>query len=203
MRPTFSGVVTLWLLCSAVVTFGQVTNQTPTSASPPAPAVSSPKIQNPGAPKERNPPDMVCFGYYPQWSVQFANGEARYLGYNEPDRYFDGDFYWVADENAWEWHRGDGFTSVNGNYGLSATIEKTACKDSMQNTINPYSAEIYLPQGDMVSGCCRRLKPGEAPIGHHGAPTTAVNPNAPTPASQAAKPAASNAPQAGHPVDQY
>ncbi len=145
---------------------------------------------------------MVCFGYYPRWSVQFGNGEARYLGYNEADRYFDGDFYWVPDENAWEWHRADGLPTANGRYGLSATIEKTSCKDPVQRTTDPYSAQVYLPEGDMVSGCCRKLKPGEAALGRHGAPAAAVAPNAPPPTPPPPPPPA-NVPQAGHPVDQY
>ena len=147
---------------------------------------------------------MVCFGYYPRWSVQLTNGEARYVGYNEGDRYFDGDFYWIDSENAWEWRRSNNATPENGNAGLSATIEKTVCHDPVQKTTDPYSAQIYLPEGDMVSGCCRKLKPGEAVIGHHGAPQTAVSPNAPPPATQPPPPPPrNNAPQAGHPVDQY
>jgi uncharacterized membrane protein len=177
---------------------------TTTSAGPTSPP-SSPRIDHPGVGKEANAPDMVCFGYYPRWSVQFGNGEARYLGYNEPDRYFDGYFYWVSDENAWEWRHDGTVVSSNGRYGLSATIERTECKDPVQNTINPYSADVYLPEGDMVSGCCRKLRPGEAPIGHHGAPASAVAPSNPaTPApTQAATPANNKTAPAGHPVDQY
>ncbi len=202
MRPMIVGVVSLLLCSAALPALGQAANpaQTPTSQAPTAP-VTSPRIEHPGAPKEANPPDMVCFGYYPRWSLQFINGEARYIGYNESDRYFEGDFYWVPDENAWEWHRANGLAPVNGSYGLSATIEKTVCNDPVQKTTNPYSAEVYLPEGDMVSGCCRRLKPGEAAIGRHGAPQTAVSPN--TPAAPPAAPAPSNPPPAGHPVDQY
>jgi len=205
MRRIFSGVVSLLLLgLAATPALAQAANsaRATTSRGPTGPA-NSPKIEHPGVPKEANPPDMVCFGYYPRWSVQFVNGEARYVGYNEPDRYFDGDFYWVSDENAWEWHRPNGLTSASGNYGLSATIEKASCHDPVQKATDPYSAEIYLPEGDMVSGCCRKLKPGEAVIGRHGAPSTAVSPNPPPPPPPPPKPAASNTPLAGHPVDQY
>jgi len=201
MRRILSGVVSLLLLClAAVPCLAQAANSAPATTSRGATVpVNSPKIEHPGVPKEANPPDMVCFGYYPRWSIQFVNGEARYVGYNEPDRYFDGDFYWVADENSWEWHRPNGLP--NGNYGLSATIEKASCHDSVQKTTDPYSAQIYLPEGDMVSGCCRKLKPGEAVIGRHGVPSTAVTPNPPP--APPPPPAASNVPLAGHPVDQY
>ncbi|HTV64710.1 MAG TPA: hypothetical protein VMD98_03850 [Bryocella sp.] len=177
---------------------------TAASAAPKAP-VNSPRIEHPGVGKEANTPDMVCFGYYPRWSVQFGNGQARYLGYNEPDRYFDGDFYWVSDENAWEWRHDGVNVSSDGRYGLSATIERTECKDPVQKTINPYSAEVYLPEGDMVSGCCRRLRAGEAPIGHRGAPSSAVaaSNSATSAPAQAVTPANNKTPVAGHPVDQY
>jgi len=153
-------------------------------------------------PKQANAPDMVCFGYYPRWSVQLTNGDARYVGYNEPDRYFNGDFYWIQDENSWEWRRGDS-SSPNGNYGLSATIEKTACHDPIQKTTNPYSASVYLPEGTMVTGCCRRLKPGEAVIGHHGVPANAAGATPSASATKPAKAATGNNTPAGHPVEQY
>lgn len=198
-------VVVVLLLCLAVIpAFSQDAKPSPAStsqkATPPPP--NSPRIEHPYAPKEANAPDMVCFGYYPRWSVQFVSGEARYVGYNEPDRYFDGEFSWVADENAWEW-RSPANPRPDGNYGLSATIEKTSCQDPIQKTTVPYSAEVYMPEGTMVSGCCRKLKPGEAVIGKRGAPPAAVS-TTPTPAAtRTPAPAANNAPQAGHPVDQY
>jgi uncharacterized membrane protein len=114
------------------------------------------------------PPDMVCFGYGPKWSVQFINGEARYLGMNQPDQTFLGDFYWVPEDKAWEWHRADGLAPMNGGYALSATIQKAACADPVRKRSYPYSSQVNLPQGDMVSGCCRKLRPGEAPVGKHG-----------------------------------
>jgi len=206
MRTLFSGVIWIALLClTAIPAFsqGDVAAPSTTSQGPTAPKRSA-KVENPGVAKEVNPPDMVCFGYYPRWSVQLTNGEARYVGFNEADRYFDGDFYWIPDENAWEWRRPNEWTP-EGRYGLSATIEKTACKDPVQKTTNPYSAQVYLPEGDMVSGCCRRLKPGEAVIGRHGAPTSVVAPTPPPP-PPTTKPAAqptNNTPPAGHPVDQY
>ena len=31
-----------------------------------------------------------------------------------------------------------------------------------------YQGQVYLPEGDIVNGCCRKLKPGEAAVGPHG-----------------------------------
>jgi len=204
MRRTILGVVSLFVLfLAAMPAFGQAASSAtaPNSQAPTAP-VTSPRIDHPGVPREANPPEIVCFGYYPRWSVQLTNGAGRYVGYNEPDRYFNGDFFWIADENSWEWRRGNG-SPAEGNYGLSATIEKTACKDPVQKTTNPYSASVYLPEGTMVTGCCRKLKPGEAVIGRHGVPTSAAAPNLPAPATHPASAPTSNNTPAGHPVDQY
>jgi uncharacterized membrane protein len=116
---------------------------------------------------------MVCFGYGPKWSIQFINGEARYLGINQPDQYFSGDFYYVPQDKAWEWHRANGLAPMNGSFGLSANIQKQACQDPVRKQTYPYSAQINLPQGDMVNGCCRKLRPGEAPVGPQGLQQTA------------------------------
>ncbi len=107
MRRMISAVGPILFLGLAVIAVGaQVSNPNAgtTSASPPVPSgpPPSPRVQNPRVPNEPKAPDMVCFGYYPDWSVQFVNGEARYLADNEPDQYFLGDFYWVPDENAWD-----------------------------------------------------------------------------------------------------
>ena len=83
---------------------------------------------------------MVCFGYGPRWSIQFINGEARYLGINQPDQNFLGDFYWVPEDKAWEWHRANDLAPMNGNYGLSATIQKASCNDPVRKQTYPYSA---------------------------------------------------------------
>ncbi len=200
-----SVLVASFFVTANIPALGQAASSAPNTSSqaPTAPRVA-PRVDNPGVPKDHNPPDMVCFGYYPNWSVQFTNGEARYVGFNEPDRYFEGDFYWVPSENAWEWHRANGLAPLNGGYGLSATIEKNSCQDPVQKTTDPFSASVYLPQGDMVSGCCRRLKPGEAAIGHHGVPASAATQGSTMPAAvKSPTPPPNNAPVAGHPVDQY
>ncbi len=128
---------------------------------------------------------MVCFGYGPKWSIQFVNGAARYLGVNQPDQDFLGDFYYVPDDKSWVWHRANGLAPMNGGYDLSATIKKASCQDPVRKQTYPYSAQVNLPQGDMVSGCCRKLKPGEAAVGNHGLQPTAPQPNVPAPAPAA------------------
>jgi len=158
--------------------------QSTTSQGPTAPIGSSPRVQEQATANEPKPPDMACFGYYPNWSVQFTNGEARYLGVNEPDQHFAGRFHWVPEEDAWDWHRVEkpGAKNTNsGNNDLSAWITKSACNDPVLKESLPYSAQVYLPQGDMVSGCCRKLKPREAPVGPRGVPPTEAGPNPPAP----------------------
>ena len=167
-RTTLHLIAFLLLLTFATAAAAQA-GQADTSQGPTAPN-QQPQMQNPGNTDNRRPPDMVCFGYGPNWSVQFINGEARYLGINQPDQYFMGDFYWVPEAKAWNWHRANGLAPMNGSFGLSATVQKQACQDPVRKMTFPYSSQVNLPSGDMVSGCCRKLKPGEAPVGKHGLP---------------------------------
>ena len=164
------------VLAGAISAAAQATSpvEPPSSQSPQNPGTQAPTVQGPHArPTDPKPPDMVCFGYGPKWSVQFVNGEARYLGINQPDQTLLGDFYWVPQDKAWEWHRANDLAPMNGSFDLSATIQKGACQDPVRKQTYPYSAQINLPQGDMVSGCCRKLRPGEAPVGTHGLQQTA------------------------------
>lgn len=169
----------LFLLCLAmsVCAGAQVpTGQNTTSEGPTSPRSQGARIQNFNEVKEPNPPDMVCFGYGPKWSVQLTDGAARYLGVNQPDQDFLGTFYWDSEMKVWNWHREDGLAPMNNGFALSGTIQKAACHDSVRGETYPYSAQINLPQGDMVTGCCRRLRPGEAVIGKHGLQQTTANP---------------------------
>ena len=119
---------------------------------------------------------MVCFGEGPKWSIQFVSWGARYLGINQPDQDFLGGFFWVPDQKVWVWQRKNGLAPMNGGYALSATIQKTSCTDPELKETFSYSAQVNLPQGDMVSGCCRKLKAGEAPVGPHGLPSNNTPP---------------------------
>jgi uncharacterized membrane protein len=114
-------------------------------------------------------PEMVCWGNGPHWSIQFASWGARYVGMSQPDQTFRGHFYWAPEDKAWVWQRTGGVDPVSGP-ALSAVIKETSCTDPVQKKIFPYSAQVSLPQGDTVSGCCRKLKAGEAPIGPQGVP---------------------------------
>ncbi|MGB8885779.1 MAG: hypothetical protein WCC87_03600 [Candidatus Korobacteraceae bacterium] len=153
MQRTISQVIVFLILMTAAMS---------------AVAQSTPATQGSSSPASAKPPDMVCFGYGPKWSVQFISGEARYLGINQPDQTFLGDFYWVPEDKAWEWHRANGLAPMSGSFGLSATIQKASCADPVRKQTYPYSSQVNLPSGDMVSGCCRKLRPGEAPVGRHG-----------------------------------
>ncbi len=178
LRVIFGPGLMVILLALALAATGQVT-QAPTSQSPPqpTPATKLPRVQGLTIPPPAKPPDMVCFGHGPDWSIQFSSGQAQYLGAKEPDRYFLGDFYWVPEVNSWSWHRQDGLAPTTGKYGLSANIQEGSCKDSASRQMFPYSAQVNLPQGDIVHGCCRKLKPGEAPLGPNGrVPATPKSP---------------------------
>jgi len=161
------------LVTTASFVAAQQTSQPAQNSAPQTQTVPPSQIIVPGQTKASKPPDMVCFGYGPKWSIQFVNGMARYLGINQPDQTLLGDFYWVPQDNAWEWHRANNLAPMNGNYGLSATVQKQACTDPVRKATYPYSAQVNLPQGDIVSGCCRKLRPGEAAIGPHGLQQTA------------------------------
>ena len=65
-----------------------------TTENPLAPPPASPASQTP-PPK---PPDMVCWGSGPNWSIQFVSWGARYLGINQPDQDFLGGFFWVPED---------------------------------------------------------------------------------------------------------
>jgi uncharacterized membrane protein len=151
------------ILVSVLAFVSAVAQQTTTNPLAPPPA--SPSNQAP-PPK---PPDMVCWGSGPNWSIQFVSWGARYLGINQPDQDFLGGLFWVPEDKVWAWHRTGGLAPTSG-FGLSATIKKASCTDPVRKETFPYSAQVNLPQGDMVSGCCRKLKPGEAPVGPHGLP---------------------------------
>jgi uncharacterized membrane protein len=124
-------------------------------------AQPSPRGSTDSAPK---PPDLVCFGNSPDWSIQFTANGARYIAMNEPDRVFIGSFHWVPAMNAWSWNP----TDLGQKEPLTAVIKKASCVDNVRKWTVPYSAQVNLPHGDMASGCCRRLKPGEAPVGPGG-----------------------------------
>jgi hypothetical protein len=147
------------LFCSALSAFAQ---DSPFGQNGPAPTGQQ---QAAPPPQPTHVPDMVCFGNNPRWSFQFGDTAARTLGISEGDKYWIGKFMYV--DGQWSWH-GSAATGSGG--GLTATITKGKCIDKTQVDTKefPYQGQVYLPEGDTVNGCCRKLKPGEAPVGPHG-----------------------------------
>jgi uncharacterized membrane protein len=110
-------------------------------------------------------PDMVCFGNNPRWSFQFGDKAARTLGISEGDKYWIGKFTYV--DGQWSWH---GNRASGQGAGLTATITKGKCIDPTPEGTKefPYSGQVYMPEGNIVNGCCRKLLPNEAPVGPNG-----------------------------------
>jgi uncharacterized membrane protein len=88
---------------------------------------------------------------------------------SQPDQTFRGHFYWASEDKVWVWQLTSGVDPIS-RHALSAVIKETSCTDAIQKSVYPYSAQVSLPQGDTVSGCCRKLKAGEASIGTQGVP---------------------------------
>lgn len=145
-----------------VLTLATVTVALAQANSSPSSAPAAQQAHKPQIPPK--PPDMVCFGNDPSWSIQFVAGGARYVGMSESDRSWVGDFFWVPSLNTWAWHPTDPQAASR----LTAFMHKAACVDPVRNEHFPWTAEVNLPEGDMVGGCCRKLKPGEAVVGPKG-----------------------------------
>ena len=147
------------LVCAAV---GALAQDSPFGQNGPAPKGKQ-QAAPPAQPTKI--PDLVCFGNNPRWSFQFGESAARTLGISEGDTYWIGKFTYV--DGQWSWH-GNPATGSGG--GLTATITKGKCIDNTQPDTKEfkYQGQVYLPEGNIVNGCCRRLKPGEAPVGPHG-----------------------------------
>jgi hypothetical protein len=83
MRRTISmaGVILVLCFCATLAAAQAVTpSQRETSQGPEAPKQPVPVQGSHNPPNTPKAPDMVCFGYGPSWSIQFVNGDARYLG---------------------------------------------------------------------------------------------------------------------------
>jgi hypothetical protein len=106
-------------------------------------------------------PELVCFGSNPSWSFQFGPQAARTLGVSGGDKYWKGKFTYIDDK--WSWH---GTPANDSSAELTATITKRKCVDKTQTDAKdfPYESRIIRPEGDTVTGCCRKLKRSEAPV---------------------------------------
>ncbi len=163
----FSVVIAAFFLCVGSFSVAQ---DSPFGQNGPAPTGK----QQAAPPKQPTEvPDMVCFGNNPRWSFQFGKEAARTLGISEGDKYWIGKFMYV--DGQWSWH---GNPASGSGGGLTATITKGKCIDQTQTDTKEFSykGQVYLPEGDIVNGCCRKLKPGEAAVGPHG-----YIPNSPPP----------------------
>ena len=176
-------IAILFVLAAVISVEAQdTTNPSEQDTTNPSEQAPTPKRAKKVPPKQaqqvppKQPPDMVCFGEGPKWSIQFVSWGARYLGINQPDKDFLGGFFWVADQKVWLWQRENNLTSVGGGDVLSAKIQTASCWDPERSGTFPFAAVVYLPQGDMLSGCCRKLKPGEAPVGPHEMPSNHTSP---------------------------
>ncbi len=146
--------VAVLILCSALTLSAHAQFTTPSQADQATPV----DIPN-------KAPDMVCFGEGPNWSIQLQQGRARRLGINQPDSFYNGKFVWVPNENLWNW---TGDNADGKGEHLIVTIQKKTCVDNQRKQQFPYNAQTMLPTGDIVFGCCRKLKPGEAAVGPEG-----------------------------------
>ena len=157
--PVVRVVVAILLLGCAI---GGVAQDSPFGQNGPAPTGKQ-QAAPPAQPAKT--PDMVCFGTNPKWSFQFGATAARTLGISEGDKYWTGKFMYV--DGQWSWH-GNPATGSGG--GLTATITKGMCTEKTDVGTKEflYRGQVYLPEGDIVNGCCRKLKPGEAAVGPHG-----------------------------------
>lgn len=175
MSRTFFGCIVISLLLLTVISVEaqDTTKPDATNPSEQAPAAKSPK-QVPKPPDK--PPDMLCFGEGPKFSIQFVSWGARYLGINQPDKDFRGGFFWVPDQQVWVWQRGNNLAPAGGGDVLSAKIQKALCTDPEHKGTFPFAAVVYLQQGDMLSGCCRLLKAGEAPAAPKSVPSNNTPP---------------------------
>ena len=152
-------VIAALFLCTAAFAVAQDSPFGPNGPAPTGKQQAAPPAQ------PAQVPDMVCFGNNPRWSFQFGSQAARTLGISEGDKWWIGKFTYV--DGQWSWH---GNPASGSGGGLTATITKGKCLDKTQADTKefPYQGQVYLPEGDTVNGCCRRLKPGEAPVGPHG-----------------------------------
>ncbi len=173
-RILIRSIAILFVLAAVISVAAQDSTSTSEQDSEQAPrpkrakkAASKPVPQLPTS----QPPDMVCFGEEPAWSIQFVSWGARYLGVNQPDKDFPGAFFWEPAQKVWMWQRENNIAPVSTGDVLSATIQTASCTDPQRKGVFPFAAVVSLPQGDLLSGCCRKLKEGEAPAAPHATPS--------------------------------
>jgi uncharacterized membrane protein len=97
-----------------------------TMVSTVAQTATNPVAQAPAKPAKQTappkPPDIVCWGNNPRWSIQFTSWGARYVGINQPDQDFLGRFIWAPEDDVWVWQRTKPFLAPAS--GLAAVIKR-------------------------------------------------------------------------------
>src|SRR3974377_802944 len=153
--PTMTGTRVLCLMvlvvCSAVAAVGQI--DPPFSSN----WANFPSTSKPLEKPTPQVPDLVCFGSNPNWSFQFGQQAARALDVSGGDKYWTGKFTYV--DGKWSWH---GTLSPGPGAALAATMTKRKGVNKTQADFKdfPYQGQISRPEGDIVSGGCRKLKRG-------------------------------------------
>ena len=186
-------IAILFVLAAVISVAAQDSTSTSEQDSEQAPRPKRPKKVSskqakqllPSSPSQPSqPPDMVCFGEEPAWSIQFVSWGARYLDVNQPNRDFPGTFFWESGQKVWMWQRENNLAPVGTGDVLSATIQTASCTDPAHKGTFPFAAVVTLPQGDLLSGCCRKLKEGEAPAAPRATPSNNSPAQRSTPASK-------------------
>ncbi|MGA2904379.1 MAG: hypothetical protein ABSD98_11145 [Candidatus Korobacteraceae bacterium] len=169
MRRVLVRCIAILFVLAAVISVAAQDTANPGEQDTTTPAEPAPAPKRAKKVPQDKPPDLVCFGEGPDWSIQFVSWGARSLGINQPDQDFPGNFFWLPDEKLWLWQMGGGSA-------LSARIRTASCTDPVRKGTFPYAALVYLPHGDIRAGCCRKLKAEEAPAGPHGLPSNNTPP---------------------------
>lgn len=102
-----------------------------------------------------------CQGNEPFWNIEIVDGRATYTALAEPEgpRDFGGELTQISGETpqSWEWR---GFDSPKMGPELIVSIIEQTCLDTMSDETPPFShrARVTLPEGEVLTGCCRTTK---------------------------------------------
>lgn len=153
-------LILAWGVGLASPFYAQQTSQAPVaSKSNSTPSGKQSKATSNGAAGDPDP-DIQCTGRDPDWTVEFAPGEARSIGITAPTRIWYGDWTVLTTEPGWSWKGHEVDTRAD----LEATVHPGHCKDPKTGQKLPYIGEIIFAHGGISQACCRKLRPGESAI---------------------------------------
>jgi uncharacterized membrane protein len=103
--------------------------------------------------RERDYP-LMCGGTEPFWSLEVENGQARYSGLDEEPQTM----------SASPWRKASGRLGTfavqlerGGQIGYASVWRESAsCSDGMSDIGYPFGTVVIRPDGEVLSGCCRR-----------------------------------------------